>query len=118
MGREIGVKAPTMLTKSELIEQIISVENGSAEPICAEQRKKGRPPLEKILTSKKYEHEPPRRTITGFTPETVFSYLNKIYNLNFESQNSPTRHEYALQRIRMIKILLEELIDYLAYDGL
>ena len=40
IGRSLGVKAPTQLTKSELIEKIIALENGEEKPYFS---RKGRP---------------------------------------------------------------------------
>ncbi|MBR2614673.1 MAG: Rho termination factor N-terminal domain-containing protein [Clostridia bacterium] len=40
IGREIGVKSPTSLTKKELVEKIIEIKKGKQKPVFS---KKGRP---------------------------------------------------------------------------
>ena len=47
LGRNIGVKAPTSLKKAELIENILSVQNGKIPPYTT---KRGRPVLHKKLS--------------------------------------------------------------------
>lgn len=52
IGRQLGVKSPSSLKKSQLIEQIMAVDSGRVEPNFT---KKGRPSLGKECKTKKIQ---------------------------------------------------------------
>lgn len=136
-GREIGVKAPTMYNKSDLIEQIIAIENGIVKPVQAEQRTKGRPPMGCNLTLQGVEVEMAedsvRRQAIKEEPikednarqeavEPNYEQARKEQNNyrqppRYQPQCNPRNYEFVFQRIRAIQDMLEEIFDYLIYES-
>ncbi len=57
IGRQIGVRSPSSLTKEVLIDQIIGVQCGEIEPISAREAIRGAPPKIKVDISRYYTEE-------------------------------------------------------------
>ena len=75
LGREIGVKAPSSLKKAELIENILSVQNGKIAPHVT---KKGRPALPKKPTPTEEEIKQIIRKIVEDGREKLNEELREI----------------------------------------